>query len=64
MSRDELMHLAAECDHKIEELESRHWALITRMRAALILIGPSDMTPMGKRMLERILDEAEGRDDS
>jgi hypothetical protein len=33
-------------------------ALIARLRAALIFIGPDEITPMGKRILEKILDEA------
>jgi hypothetical protein len=36
-------------------------ALIARMRAALRLISPDDITPMGRRILERILDEEENR---
>jgi len=34
-------------------------ALIARLRAALIFISPDDITPMGKRILDRILDEEE-----
>lgn len=34
-------------------------ALIARLRAALIFISPDEITPMGKRILERILDESE-----
>ncbi|MGZ4659839.1 MAG: hypothetical protein ACXVYB_01010 [Arthrobacter sp.] len=33
--------------------------VIARFRAALKLIYPDDITPMGKRILERILDEEE-----
>jgi hypothetical protein len=36
-------------------------ALIARVRAALRLISPDDITPMGRRILERILDEEENR---
>lgn len=32
-------------------------ALIARLRAALRLISPDDITPMGKRIIEKILDE-------
>ena len=32
-------------------------ALIARIRAALVFIGPGEITPMGKRVLEKILDE-------
>lgn len=34
--------------------------LIARMRAALRLIAPDDITPMGRRVLDRILDEESG----
>jgi hypothetical protein len=34
-------------------------ATIPRMRAALRLLGPGHITPMGARILERILDEEE-----
>lgn len=37
--------------------------LIARLRAALTLIGPDDITPMGKRILDRILDDEEKRRD-
>ena len=33
--------------------------VIARLRAALKLIHPDDITPMGRRILERILDEEE-----
>ncbi len=34
-------------------------ALAARVRAALRLLGNDDITPAGRRVLERILDEAE-----
>lgn len=37
-------------------------ALVARVRAALTLIGPDHITPMGARVIKKILDEAEGRD--
>lgn len=46
---------------KAEALSAKHAALIARMRAGLKFISPDDITPMGKRMLEKILDEAEER---
>lgn len=39
---------------------AKHAALIARIRAALRLIGDQDITPMGRRVLERILDEESG----
>jgi hypothetical protein len=44
---------------KVEAAVAKHPALIARLRAALVLIGDQDITPMGRRMLERILDEEE-----
>lgn len=38
---------------------AKQTALIARLRAALVFIGPEEITPMGRRILERILDEAE-----
>jgi hypothetical protein len=34
-------------------------ALIARLRAALRLISPDDITPMGVRIIGKVLDEAE-----
>ena len=34
-------------------------ALIARLRAALVLLGNEDITPAGRRVLEKILDEAD-----
>jgi hypothetical protein len=39
-------------------MTTEYLALVARIRAALILISPDDITPMGRRMLERILDDA------
>jgi hypothetical protein len=40
-------------------------ALVARIRAALVLIGDQDITPMGRRVLEKILDaEDDSVDDS
>lgn len=33
--------------------------VLSRMRAALRLLSPDDITPMGKRILENILDDEE-----
>lgn len=38
----------------------RHGALVSRLRAALRLISPDEITPMGVRVLEKMLDEAVG----
>lgn len=43
------------------DMENETLALIARLRAALRLIGNQDITPMGARMLERILDEEEAK---
>lgn len=43
-----------------EPLTTDKDALVARFRAALKLIYPDDITPMGRRMLERILDEEAG----
>lgn len=37
--------------------------LANRMRAALRLLNNEHITPQGRRILEKILDEAEGKDD-
>lgn len=37
-------------------------ALIARLRAALRLLRDDEITPMGRRILERILDEEESRE--
>lgn len=39
--------------------EDKHRALIARVRAAVEFISPDDITPMGARVLDRILDEEE-----
>jgi hypothetical protein len=39
--------------------EAETAALVARIRAALVLIGDQDITPMGRRVLERILDAEE-----
>lgn len=41
-------------------MTTEYLALVARIRAALILISPDEITPMGRRMLERILDDATG----
>lgn len=38
--------------------------VLSRMRAALRLLSPDDITPSGRRVLENILDEEERRDSS
>lgn len=38
--------------------EARTAALVQRVRAALILLAPQDLTPAGRRVLEKILDNA------
>jgi hypothetical protein len=49
---------------KAEAAMGKHGALVARMRAALKLIYPDDITPMGRRILERILDaESESLDE-
>lgn len=35
--------------------------LIARVRAALKLISPEHITPMGARIIEKVLDAAEGK---
>lgn len=44
---------------KAEALVSKQAAMIARLRAALTLLGRDDITPAGRRVLDRILDEVE-----
>jgi hypothetical protein len=47
---------------KAEALVARHTALAARIRAGLRLLGNDDITPAGRRVLEKILDDEDKRD--
>jgi hypothetical protein len=58
LDEGEIDHL----DYKVargEAAMAKRAALIARLRAALTFISPDDITPMGRRVLDRILDEEE-----
>lgn len=65
IATDRVLGLAAleaahgtECE-RAKTLVSKRTATLARLRAALTLLGHEDITPAGRRVLDRILDEVE-----